>query len=475
MKRLRRPVAVVLACLALAAGCTLSDAPDGAAPTSTGPPTTPQDPSAPTPPAPPAPEWARCGPDIECATLVVPLDYDQPDGETIELDLARIPVEHDRDRVGTVVVNPGGPGGSGTEALLGGIADGLTDSFDVVAWDPRGVGGSRPLDCADDDSFFSLDPDPDDDDERAALEEAAREMANQCAATDPALLPTLDTTTTARDLEQLRRALGDEPLNYLGYSYGTHIGLEYARLFPTNIRAMVLDGVVDPRESPTEMLTGQAVAIEQVLGDNLDLYREVAATLEREPLHARGEEVGPGLLGVAAFASIYGPTGEAQLRRALQDALDGDGDALVDLADEYIGASAFAPYLGVLCVDGARPQGVDAWWEFVAATKAVAPDLGASVANEIIACAYWPTPPVGSEPIEWSSSLPPILLVASTEDAATPLDDAERVHTDLPNSALIVRDGPGHTSFGSSPCIDRAVRRYFIGLEPPAEGTVCES
>jgi pimeloyl-ACP methyl ester carboxylesterase len=474
MERLRRPVAVVIVCAALAAGCTLSEAPDAATPSSTQTPTR-STPSGAALPDPPPLDWHDCRDGAECATLVVPLDYDDPTAGTVDLAVARIPADDEDERIGSLILNPGGPGGSGIEALLAGIGAGLGDEFDLVSWDPRGVGDSRPLRCARDESFFRLDPDPDDASERAALERAAQAVAAECAAADPALLRTLDTSTAARDLELLRRALHDGPLNYFGFSYGTHIGLEYANLFPDQIRAMTLDGVVDPRETPTEMLTGQAIAIEQVLGDNLALFREVAEQLEREPLLARGREVGPGLLGVAAFASVYGPTGEAQLRRALEDALDGDGDGLLSLADQYIDASAFAPYLGVLCVDGARPQDIDAWWAFVDATKQRAPDLGASVANEVIGCAYWPVPPVEPEPIAWSPSLPPILLVASTEDAATPLDDAERVHAALPNSALVVREGAGHTSFGASRCIDRIVRSYFVELETPAEGTTCES
>jgi len=413
---------------------------------------------------------------LECATLTVPLDYENPAAGELELAVARRTSSGD-DPIGTLVVNPGGPGGSGATYLRNGGGGELDDDFDVVSWDPRGVGGSRPLDCARDTSFFALDPQPDDAAERAALERSARTMAAECARADLALLSTLTTETAARDLEQLRKALGDEGLNYLGFSYGSHIGLLYAALFPNRIRAMTLDGVVDPRESLAEFLTGQAVAIEEVLGENLTALREVAARVEVDPLPSRtGTEVGPGTLGVAAFASIYRTTGEQQFTAALDDARDGDGTALARLADTYLSSSSLAAYLGVLCIDGPRPMDVESWWNFIETIEAAAPDLGASVGNELLPCAYWQVAPNdGGSPIDWSPSLPPILLVASTRDAATPLDDAQRVEQDLPNAVLLVRNGPGHTSFGASRCVRDAVSTYLVDLVPPDKGTVCGS
>jgi pimeloyl-ACP methyl ester carboxylesterase len=426
-------------------------------------------------PEPPPLDWQACD-GLECATLTVPLDYDDADGGDIELAVARRPSASD-DPVGSLIVNPGGPGGSGIAFLREGGARSLTESFDVVAWDPRGIGASRPLECARGTSFFTLDPQPDDPGERAALERSARAIADECAAADLDLLASLTTETAARDVDQLRRALGGEPLNYLGFSYGSHIGLRYAELFPDDIRAMTLDGVVDPREDMTEFLTGQAVAIEEVLGDNLAVLREVAARVEADPLPSRtGTPVGPGILGVAAFASIYGTSGERQLAAALDDALAGDGTALARLADTYVDSASFGAYLGVICVDGPRPPDLDGWWRFIDAISGAAPTLGASVGNELLPCAFWPVPPSeASSLLEWPPSLPPILLVASTADAATPLDDAVRVQQSLPSSVLLVRDGPGHTSFGASRCVQAAVTAYFVDLVVPDEGTMCGS
>jgi pimeloyl-ACP methyl ester carboxylesterase len=345
-----------------------------------------------------------------------------------------------------------------------------------VSWDPRGVGGNRPLECIPDVDFFTLDPEPDTEDERRALDEGARAIAAQCAAADPTLLPTLTTTTATRDLEQLRIALGDEPLNYLGFSYGTHIGLVYAAQQPDHIRAMTLDGVVDPRLPFTDFHAGQARAAEAILRDQLDDYRELEARVELDPLPSRvGDDVGVGDLGVAAVAALYSPGGIDRLESALRDGLQGDGTALRRLADTYLYPSSFAAYLGVVCVDSPHPN-AEEWQRFVDDMTEAAPELGPGIANEVLPCAHWAAPAEVDAPSEvWPASLPPILLVASTADAPTPLANAERVHDAVPNSVLLVREGEGHTSFGTSRCVAAAVETYFVQLTAPEKGTVCSS
>jgi pimeloyl-ACP methyl ester carboxylesterase len=426
----------------------------------------------------PAPlAWSGCDDGVECATLTVPLDYADPSAGDVDLAVARRPTSGE-DPIGPLVVNPGGPGGSGIDYVRGGAVEQLRPWFDIVSWDPRGIGASRPLDCLSNEAFFTMDPSPNDSGARIALDASAAQIATECATADTALLPTLTTTTAARDLEQLRRALGGQPLDYVGFSYGTHIGLDYASLFPDQVRAMVLDGVVDPREPLTELLTGQAIEIERVLADNLALYRQVAERVEITPLPSRtGAPVGPGTLGVAAVASIYGSSGQQRLHSALEDGLAGDGTALSTLAATYLDGPSFAGYLGVLCVDGPHPAGSDEWWQFISQITAVAPELGAGVGNELLPCAFWPavSEPTAGVPDPWPTDLTPILLVASTQDAATPLEDAERVQSWVPNSVLLVREGPGHTSFRASACVRAAVQAYLVDLAAPDDGTFCPS
>jgi len=466
--------AITCAALVLTAtACTTKEQPaDDALAT----PTTASATTSTTEPTPPPLEWQGCGDGDECATLTVPLDYDEPGGEQVDLAVVRRPATGER--IGSLVVNPGGPGASGIRYVRRGAVDRLRDSFDVVSWDPRGVGESRPLDCVPDVGFFTLDPDPDTEAEQQALDDGARAIAARCATADPTLLPTLTTETAARDLEQLRVALGDDPLNSLGLSYGTHLGLAYAAQQPEHIRAMTLDGIVDPSTSFTAFLEGQATAAEAVLVDQLADYRELARRVELEPLPSRvGADVGPGDLGVAAVASLYSPGGTERLADALRSGLAGDGTPLRRLADTYLYSSSFSAYLGVMCVDQPHPSATE-WPAFVDEMVAAAPDLGAGVANELLPCAHWPVAADdagGGSGEVWSSTLPTILLVASTADAPTPLANAERVDDALPNSVLLVREGGGHTSFGSSRCVADAVETYFVQLTPPDEGTVCPS
>jgi pimeloyl-ACP methyl ester carboxylesterase len=469
-----RRLLIACAALALAVSACTTGTDERSTPgetTATAPTTAP----APTAtPSPPPLEWRDCGDGNECATLTVPLDYANPTGEQIDLAVVRRTATGDR--VGSLVVNPGGPGASGVDYVRRGAVDSMRESFDVVSWDPRGVGASRPLECIPDVDFFTLDPEPDTDEERRALDEGARAIAARCAAADPTLLPTLTTTTAARDLEQLRVALGNELLNYLGGSYGTHIGLVYAAQQPDHIRAMALDGVVDPRTSFTDFHEGQARAAEAILRDQLADYRELATRVETDPLPSRvGPDVGIGDLSVAAVAGLYSSSGIDRLESALRDGLAGDGTALRRLADTYLYPSSFAAYLGVVCVDSPHPS-AEEWRRFVDDMTDAAPELGPGIANEVLPCAHWAVPAEADPPTDvWPSSLPPILLVASTADAPTPLANAERVHDALPNSVLLVREGGGHTSFGTSRCVAAAVETYFVQLTPPEEGTVCSS
>ena len=221
----------------------------------------------------PAPlAWTSCHGGLQCATLTVPIDYDDPSVGTIDLAVVRRPAQIPSRRVASVVVNPGGPGGSGVGMVVSGYGtDGLNDRLDIVGWDPRGTNRSAPLECASGSgAFTALDPSPNDAAAQARLDDAAEAIADDCGAHGGALLAHMDSVHTARDLEQLRLAMGGEPLTYVGYSYGTAIGLSYADRYPTHIRAMVLDGVVQPDQDLSQMLLGQTVAFDQQMQRTLD-------------------------------------------------------------------------------------------------------------------------------------------------------------------------------------------------------------
>lgn len=441
----------------------------------------------------PAPlRWKECslGSRGQCSALKVPLDWSDVEGRQITLVLGRI--EATGDSIGSLLMNPGGPGGSGLEMLSWNPAsDDLADRFDLVSWDPRGVGRSTSVDCDGDVAAMqAIDPDPDDRAEQDRLESAAAAVAQGCAA-DTDLLAHIGTADVARDMEAIRRALGDQPLNYLGFSYGTHIGQMYAAMYPTAIRAMTLDGVVDPALGFEDFLIDQAIAFERVFDDNArecsevgvqecgvqDLaaaYDKVLAKVETSPLPGGQRPVGPAELATAAVQTGYGANGWRQLGFSLAEALGGDGTALWTLANSYYQAGGFASYAAVVCTDSPPPAGVEAYRAFAERARSAAPRFGGAVANELASCATWPTPPTGEPGPVVGAGAPPILVVGNTGDPATPLHNAQRVASTLQSAVLLTIDDQGHTAYGRNQCATRFIDSYFIDLDIPAEGTVCD-
>jgi pimeloyl-ACP methyl ester carboxylesterase len=440
---------------------------------------------------PPELDWAPCADlDAECASLEVPLDWSDPDGTTIELALARIPATGDR--IGSLLMNPGGPGASGLELLEGGpLSDELAERFDQVAWDPRGVGTSTAVTCGDEVSeFVAIDSSPDDDAEQQALDAAAEAVSEECGAEDGELLAHLATEDVARDLEAIRLALGDEPLNYLGFSYGTHIGLQYAEFFGEHIRAMTLDGVVDPTQDLEEFLTEQALAFEESLragaeacaaageqecgvSDLVGTYESIEARVEDEPLPGGPNGVGPAELAIAAVFSSYIPDGWRVLGQMLADAQEGDGAGLWTLTSEYLDIGSYGAYAGVVCTDTPRPEDAADYEAFADRLREQAPHFGGSTANEMLPCATWPAPVTGdTEPID-APGAPPILVVGNTGDPATPLANAEEVAATLDDGHLLVVEMDGHTAYGSNLCATEVIDAYMIDLELPEPGARC--
>jgi len=477
--RRRATIAVFVAFVALGSSCSLAGG-DAAAPTTTMPPGPSQRDTATEPFEIEALAWEACG-RIECTTLAVPIDWADPQGPTTELAVARRPADDPRARLGTILLNPGGPGGSavqlvrtiGPSSALGRLGE----RFDLVGFDPRGVGSSLGMDCGQDetDRFRRVDPSPDDADEQAALDRAARAVADACARIEPLLSAKLGTDQTVEDIETLRVALGDEQINWLGFSYGTFFGLRYADAFPDRVRAMVLDGVVDPSLGLEALNTNQARAFEEVLEDAglLEQARRVLARVEADPLPARGGDVvGPAVVSTALVTGSYDASLMTQLARALDDAERGDGSALLVLAAAYWSFGDFPSYIGTLCADFPLPD-ADGWPALADRMAAAAPLTGAAVANEILPCAFWtgvdPAPP---RPIA-AAGVEHILVVGNAGDAATPIEQARAVADQLEGGALLEHDGTGHASFTSSPCVQDVVLRLFIELALPPSGTRC--
>ena len=406
----------VLAALAVVVGACASE------PEAAGPPTTAADEEVPAsvddakvePAGVGEIDWTECEGD-ECGTLEVPLDYDDPAAGTITLSLSRVPASEPEQRIGALLVNPGGPGGTGTDfARFFPFPDEIRDRFDVIGFDPRGVGASEGLTCGGDlvDRFFEVDPDPDSADEQAALDQSAQAVAADCGTEDGELLNHIGSVNVVRDMDAIRAALGEEQISYLGFSYGTLLGALYADMFPAGARAIVLDGVFDPAFDLTTWLTEQAAGFERAIADVFaacpddpacpDIgaaaaYDQILATIENEPLPAGGANLlGPGDLATAALYVTYVPDSWPNLYAGLSEALAGDGEPLFQLAEDYRAFGVFTQYAAVSCVDMPHPTGADAYRAFAAQLEGTAPRFGAAVANELLPCAFWPVDEVGT-------------------------------------------------------------------------------
>jgi pimeloyl-ACP methyl ester carboxylesterase len=436
--------------------------------------------------------WEDCGAGLECATVEVPLDYDQPDRARIGIGLARVPADDPDERIGSLLVNPGGPGGSGVEFVEAfRFSRDIHDRFDVVGFDPRGVGESRGLTCGGEivDEFFALDPDPDDPVEQADLEGMAGAIAADCEAEDGDVLAHIGTDDVVRDIDSIRRALGEDQISFYGFSYGTLLGARYAEQYPESTRAIVLDGVVDPAHDFEEWLTEQTTGFERAIADVFAecehhigcpeigaeaAYDQLLATVEVNPLPAGpGVTLGPGDLATAVIFVTYDPSSWPDLYDALSAGLAGDGAPLMALADSYRAFGEFTQYAAVVCVDSPHPTGATEFRRFAAELETISPRFGPAIANELLSCAYWPAAAVGDPRPVTAAGAPPILVIGNTGDAATPYEQAVRVADGLESGVLLTHEGEGHTSYGASPCVDDAVAEYLIELDVPPENTIC--
>ncbi|HEY8456820.1 MAG TPA: alpha/beta hydrolase [Actinopolymorphaceae bacterium] len=516
-----RVLAVVLVVLAFVAtvSCT-PQAADSAARSATKPSVVPRsDEPAPVPPDVPAGlrryyeqrlDWQPCevGESFDCATLEVPLDYAHPQQQAIELGVLRVRARDDDARLGSLVVNPGGPGGSGIEYAAAApfvISRPVLDRYDIVGFDPRGVGTSTPVDCVSDremDAYLAIDASPDSAAEQQELLAAARKFATGCKTRSGELLGHVSTVEAARDMDILRSALGDKELTYLGKSYGTFLGATYAELFPQRAGRLVLDGAIDPtlsaRDLSLEQAKGFEVALRAFITDcvqggecplgssRAEAYRRLdslLARIDRTPLPTGEErELTQSLAVTGIVMPLYLKEYWPRLRVALAAALNGDGSRLLTLADEYAERQPDGRYrsnsgeaiYAVNCLD--RPD-LSSLKEAVAeepAFRKASPRFGPFILWGSLTCAEWPVKPTGKPGPLRAVGSKPILVIGTTRDPATPYEWSVRLADQLASGVLLTREGDGHTAYmQGNVCIDEAVEAFLIDGQPPADGTRC--
>lgn len=470
--------------------------------------------------------WSSCGKSLECATLKVPQEYTEPDGAQIPLAVMRHRATDPDHRIGTLIFNPGGPGVPATETLRnlprtagtpGAFSPAVLARFDIIAMDPRGVGGSQAVRCLTDEQRADA--------AGTAFDPAVpggrplpRLLADAAAFTDGCVehqskdfLASLSSDNVARDIDQVRSALGEDKITYYGLSYGTVVGPMYATLFPHRVRQMVLDAPVDTDlwfGNSLPFLHDVALASERTLnawfetcrtegtavcpfgaGDPQAAFDTLIDTLEAKPLKiapAKGATPGGELDGAMALEATRALAGDQStwplLTSALLAARDGNGAPLYTLWSSVtvspfpVPTAMFEAHTAVRCADWRTPAGIAAHKAAAARAVAEARRIGTRAAYSALNCARWPAPNKDrvTKPLTGAGA-PPALVVASRLDPVTPHHWAENMIRTLDSAVLLTREGIGHGSYGTNPCINSAVDAALIHVTHPANGTKCKT
>jgi pimeloyl-ACP methyl ester carboxylesterase len=446
---------------------------------------------------------------FECGRTQVPISYKEPKGATLPLFLVRAVMAGQTDRIGSLVVNPGGPGRSGADAAISlalTLPTEVLSRFDIVGFDPRGVGLSTPVECISDDmkqQIVAAEPRPTTD---AQLDDAfalTKDVADACAKEYGDALGTFNTVDTARDMEQLRQSLGDEKLTYLGYSYGTTLGSTYAELFPDKTRALVLDGAVDPDTDPKTDAETRAQAMEAAydafatncagliagcpVGANprqflTDLLAQAAQTpipSSEADKDGTTRTATPGVIMTAVQAAMSDTASWPQLAQGLAAAQQGDSATLFSLADSYSGRLEDGTYsnlldanLAVNCADSEQKYDESEVRTLAADWGQKYPLFGAGAAVSLYTCSVWKANRT-AVPARDAAGSAALLVVGNTGDPVTPLPGAQHMADDLDNGVLLIWQGQGHTAYPKTDCITAAVDSYLINLTPPMDGLTC--
>ena len=446
--------------------------------------------------------WTEVEAGIDEGTLEVPLDYDTPSGGTITIYLMRHRAVDPANRIGSLLVNPGGPGygGSGLAYSADEIyGQDLLDRFDIIGWDPRGTGLSRPaIDCVDDyDKYFGLDSSPDTPEERQALIDVGTEFGKSCLRKNKDVLPFISTANSARDMDSIRKALGEKKISYFGFSYGSELGTTWATIFPDTVRAAVVDGAIDPTVGYLEQNIQQAAGFEATFatflaqcsaaptcafyndGDAEGAYDALAEEIDAKPITVDPDrtDVTQGVLTTAVADAMYDQSYWPQLEQALADLQSGDGQGILDLYDDYYGyygdgwGDSLEAYFAVGCLDDPGSTGPDDLYSHEAEFAAAAPRLGRGWMAELTFCSVWPVPAAAIVTITGRGA-GPIVVVGTTGDPATPLESTRNMAKALEDGHLVVVTADQHTGYGVNTCVNDVVDNYLVDPAAPLDDEI---
>ena len=454
-------------------------------------------------------EWTECGESLTCTTVAVPTDWSNLEGESISLSLVRHSPASGESQ-GALFVNPGGPGGSGVDFVRDGVTNAVDETlaaaYDIIGFDPRGVGESTPVTCTEDasglDAFlYGITPGVRGTEEWLNAKKAtAQEFIDGCEMYTGELLQHLDTLSVAKDLDLMRAVVGEEKLNYLGYSYGTFIGMVYAQEFPQNVGYMVLDGAVDPSAEGAES-PGQAAGFEMALGNWIEWCLEqtdcpfsgtpeevaaqiatMLADLDENPLPASdGRLVGGDTFASGITSALYSPDTWPDLSELFLGYLNGDVDPAIALADWYNGRNDDGTYvsndteafLAIGCADTPATE-ESTWAESAQMIIEAAPVLGPYFTYVDVLCSLWPSPPVFDTAGMKPTGEEPIIIIGTTGDPSTPIEWAEGVVESLTDGRLITYSGEGHLAYNrGDSCVNTLVNDFFINDVVPPDNSSC--
>ena len=453
-------------------------------------------------------EWKPCdgstNTEVECGNIEVPFDYADPEQGSFVLFVKKHSAASPADRIGSMMVNPGGPGFGGSSLADDAeyyFSQDLIDHFDIIAWDPRGTGESTPaVDCVDTfDEYFGLESPPETPDEKQALIDASQAFNDKCAENSGTILPYISTQASAQDINSLRLALGEEKISYFGFSYGSELGTTWATMFPETVRAIVVDGAVDPNASSTQEGMNQAKGFEGQLSTFLkqcserttcefhnggkaeEAFDQLVLDIDATPLEVSKNRtpVTQGVLFTAVAQAMYSDYYWPQLSEALSAAQKGDGTGILQLYDDYYQRKEDGTYgneleafLAISCLDDPGASSVEDVDSHIEDFIAAAPRLGGNFAYGY-SCALWPVKQAAKVTITGKGA-GPIVVVGTTGDAATPLDSTRKMAQGLEKGILIVVDANQHTGYGANSCVVKAVDDYLIELTVPTNETTCK-